>query len=86
MEVAGATSAIKSAVLAYVGTATAGEWFLPSLNERLLRANRGLRTDVRICEPRYTAEAPPKPSLGGIGLLAKCQTARPVFPIWQESS
>lgn len=33
MKVDGASSSMQSAVLSYVGTATAGEWFLPSLNE-----------------------------------------------------
>ena len=33
MKVDGASSTMQSAVLSYVGTATAGEWFLPSLNE-----------------------------------------------------
>jgi len=33
MKVAGATSTIQSTVLAYAGNVTAGEWFLPSLNE-----------------------------------------------------
>ena len=33
MKVAGATSAAQAAVLAYAGGATAGQWFIPSMNE-----------------------------------------------------
>jgi hypothetical protein len=33
MKVAGATSAVQAAVLAYAGGAAAGQWFIPSMNE-----------------------------------------------------
>jgi hypothetical protein len=33
MKVAGATSAAQAAVLAYAGGSTAGQWFIPSMNE-----------------------------------------------------
>jgi hypothetical protein len=33
MKVAGATSSAQAAVLAYAGNSTAGQWFIPSMNE-----------------------------------------------------
>ncbi len=43
-----ANSAAKDAVLAYAGTATAGQWFIPSMNElnELCKYARGQTTGV----------------------------------------
>jgi hypothetical protein len=48
MEVAGATSAAQAAVLAYAGGSTAGQWFIPSMNElnELCKYARGQTTGV----------------------------------------
>ena len=46
MKVSGATSAAQAAVLAYAGSATAGQWFIPSMNElnELCKYARGQTT------------------------------------------
>ena len=46
MKVTGATSAAQAAVLAYAGNATAGQWFIPSMNElnELCKFARGQTT------------------------------------------
>jgi hypothetical protein len=46
MKVSGATSAAQAAVLAYAGSSTAGQWFIPSMNElnELCKYARGLTT------------------------------------------
>jgi hypothetical protein len=46
MKVSGATSAAQAAVLAYAGTSTAGQWFIPSMNElnELCKYARGQST------------------------------------------
>ena len=46
MNVSGATSAAQAAVLAYAGTSTAGQWFIPSMNElnELCKYARGQST------------------------------------------
>jgi hypothetical protein len=46
MQVAGATSAAQAAVLAYAGGSTAGQWFIPSMNElnELCKYARGQTT------------------------------------------
>ena len=48
MRVSGATSAGQAAVLAYAGNVTAGEWFIPSINElnELCKYARGRATGV----------------------------------------
>ena len=48
MKVAGATSAAQAKVLAYAGGSTAGEWFIPSMNElnELCKYARGQTTGV----------------------------------------
>ena len=51
MKVSGATSAAQAAVLAYAGGATAGQWFIPSMNElnELCKYARGQTTgDLRV--------------------------------------
>jgi hypothetical protein len=46
MKVSGATSAAQAAVLAYAGSSTAGQWFIPSMNElnELCKYARGITT------------------------------------------
>jgi hypothetical protein len=48
MKVAGATSTAQAAVLAYAGGSTAGQWFIPSMNElnELCKYARGQTTGV----------------------------------------
>ena len=48
MKVSGATSAVQAKVLAYAGGSTAGQWFLPSMNElnELCKYARGQTTGV----------------------------------------
>jgi hypothetical protein len=48
MKVTGATSAAQAAVLAYAGNSTAGQWFIPSMNElnELCKYARGQTTGV----------------------------------------
>jgi hypothetical protein len=48
MKVAGATSAAQAAVLAYAGSSTAGQWFIPSMNElnELCKYARGQETGI----------------------------------------
>jgi hypothetical protein len=48
MKVAGATSTAQAAVLAYAGSSTAGQWFIPSMNElnELCKYARGQTTGV----------------------------------------
>ena len=48
MKVAGATSTPQAAVLAYAGNVTAGQWFIPSMNElnELCKYTRGQATGV----------------------------------------
>jgi hypothetical protein len=48
MKVAGATSTAQAAVLAYAGSSTAGQWFIPSANElnELCKYARGQTTGV----------------------------------------
>jgi hypothetical protein len=48
MKVSGATSAAQAKVLAYAGDATAGQWFIPSMNElnELCKYARGQTTGV----------------------------------------
>jgi hypothetical protein len=48
MKVAGATSAAQAKVLAYTGGSTAGQWFIPSMNElnELCKYARGQTTGV----------------------------------------
>jgi len=48
MKVAGATSAAQAAVVAYAGGSTAGQWFIPSMNElnELCKYARGQATGV----------------------------------------
>ena len=48
MKVSGATSAAQAKVLAYAGNSTAGQWFIPSMNElnELCKYARGQTTGV----------------------------------------
>jgi hypothetical protein len=48
MKVSGATSAAQAKVLAYAGDATAGQWFIPSMNElnELCKYAKGQTTGV----------------------------------------
>jgi len=48
MKVSGATSAAQAKVLAYAGGSTAGQWFIPSMNElnELCKYARGQTTGV----------------------------------------
>ena len=48
MKVLGATSTAQAAVLAYAGSSTAGQWFIPSMNElnELCKYARGQTTGV----------------------------------------
>jgi len=55
MEVNGATSAAQAAVLAYAGSSTAGQWFIPSMNElnELCKYARGQTTG----DPKVTCNS-----------------------------
>ena len=56
MKVTGATSAAQAAVLAYAGNSTAGQWFIPSMNElnELCKYARGQTTGVLTVRCDYT--------------------------------
>jgi hypothetical protein len=69
MKVSGATSAAQAAVLAYAGSATAGQWFIPSMNElnELCKYARGQTTgDLKVaCTTGGTLKTGTANDLGG---------------------
>ena len=69
MKVSGATSAPQAAVLAYVGTSIAGQWFIPSMNElnELCKYARGQTTgDLTVaCGSSGTLKTGTANDLGG---------------------
>lgn len=69
MKVAGASSTAQAAVLAYAGSVTAGEWFIPSANElnELCKYSRGQLTgNVRVaCDSSGTLKTGTLNDLGG---------------------
>lgn len=69
MKVSGATSASQAAVLAYAGSSTAGQWFLPSMNElnELCKYARGQTTgDLTVaCNSSGTLKTGTANDLGG---------------------
>jgi len=69
MKVAGATSAAQAKVLAYAGGSTAGQWFIPSMNElnELCKYARGQTTgNLRVkCDSSGTLKSGTANDLGG---------------------
>jgi hypothetical protein len=69
MRVAGATSSAQAAVLAYAGSSTAGQWFIPSLNElnELCKYARGQATgNLKVaCDATGTLKTGTTNDLGG---------------------
>jgi hypothetical protein len=69
MKVSGAASAAQAAVLAYAGSATAGQWFIPSMNElnELCKYARGQTTgDLKVaCDTTGTLKTGTANDLGG---------------------
>ena len=69
MKVAGATSTAQAAVLAYAGGSTAGQWFIPSMNElnELCKYARGQTTGVLTvaCTSDRTLKTGTADDLGG---------------------
>jgi hypothetical protein len=73
MKVSGATSTAQAAVLAYAGNSTAGQWFIPSMNElnELCKYARGQTTGVLTvkCNFEGTLKTGTVNDLGGFGIL-----------------
>jgi hypothetical protein len=71
MKVSDATSAAQDAVLAYAGSSTAGQWFIPSMNElnELCKYARGQTTGVLTvaCASGGTLKTGTADDLGGFG-------------------
>jgi hypothetical protein len=71
MKVAGGTSTAQAAVLAYAGGSTAGQWFIPSMNElnELCKYARGQTTGVLTvaCASGGTLKTGTTNDLGGFG-------------------
>lgn len=69
MKVAGATSTAQAAVLAYAGNVTAGQWFIPSMNElnELCKYARGQLTGnvIVACDSSGTLKTGTLTDLGG---------------------
>jgi hypothetical protein len=82
MKVAGATSTAQAAVLAYAGSSTAGQWFIPSANElnELCKYARGQTTGVLTvaCTFGGTLKTGTADDLGGF-------VEDHMFPYWSSS-
>jgi hypothetical protein len=79
MKVSGATSAAQAAVLAYAGNSTAGQWFIPSMNEinELCKYARGQTTGnlTVACDSSGTLKTGTADELGGFVSNVYCSSS-----------